>query len=146
MSVFKLCVKGTIVVGAIIVLSACSSEERVQNKNVKVNESAEADSKVIVPEKVTVASVQVPRVITRVMNPKVLLKKTLNGVENLIGKADFVRREGSAVVLQYKKDWCILDIFFYGREGQQESTYYEFRSKEKTDMNISDCIYKMVNE
>ena len=63
---------------------------------------------------------------------------------SLIGKAHFTRREGNAVVLQYKKDWCVLDIFFYGHEGQQESTYYEFRSREKTDMNISECINKMV--
>ena len=146
MSVFKLGVKDIMVVGALFVLSACSSEERVQKKSVKVNERAEAVSKVILPKKATVTSVRAPRVIARVINPKVLLKKTLNGVENLIGKADFVRREGSAVVLQYKKDWCILDIFFYGRDGQQESTYYEFRSKEKNGANISDCINKMVNE
>ena len=98
-----------------------------------------------VPKKVTGPSAQTSRVIARVMNPKILLKKTLNGVEDLIGKAHFTRREGNAVVLQYKKDWCVLDIFFYGREGQQESTYYEFRSREKTDMNISECINKMVN-
>ena len=146
MSVFKLCVKGAMIVGALIVLNACSSEEQVQSKSIKVNESARAGSEVILPKKITVRSVKAPRVIARVMNPKVLLKKTLQGVEKLIGKADFVRREGTAVVLQYKRDWCILDIFFYGREGQQESTYYEFRSKGKTDMNISDCIYKMVNE
>ena len=97
-----------------------------------------------VPKKITETSVQTARVIARVVNPKVLLKKTLNGVEDLIGKAHFTRREGNAIVLQYKKDWCVLDIFFYGREGQQESTYYEFRSREKTDINISECINKMV--
>jgi hypothetical protein len=78
------------------------------------------------------------------MNPKVLLKKTLHGVEDLIGKAHFKRREGNAVVLQYKKDLCILDIFFYGRDGQQTSTYYEFRFREKASANIPECIKEMV--
>ena len=145
MSALKLGVKGGIFVGALVLLSACSSEDLTQNTYKKENESVEVIPEKTVPKKVTGPSVKTPRVIARVMNPKILLKKTLNGVEDLIGKAHFTRREGNAVVLQYKKDWCVLDIFFYGREGQQESTYYEFRSREKTDMNISECINKMVN-
>jgi len=145
MSALKLGVKGGIFVGALILLSACSSEDLTQNTYKKENESVEVIPEKTVPKKVTGPSVKTSRVIARVMNPKILLKKTLNRVEDLIGKAHFTRREGNAVVLQYKKDWCVLDIFFYGREGQQESTYYEFRSREKTDMNISECINKMVN-
>ena len=145
MSALKLGVKGGIFVGALILLSACSSEDLTQNTYKKENESVEVIPEKTVPKKVTGPSVKTSRVIARVMNPKILLKKTLNGVEDLIGKAHFTRREGNAVVLQYKKDWCVLDIFFYGREGQQESTYYEFRPREKTDMNISECINKMVN-
>ena len=144
MSVLKLCAKGGIVIGALIVLSGCSSEELAQDKYKKVKETTQAEPDMTSPEKLTGTSLQTSRVIARVMNPKVLLKKTLNGVEDLIGKAHFTRREGNAVVLQYKKDWCVLDIFFYGHEGQQESTYYEFRSREKTDINISECINKMV--
>ena len=145
MSALKICVKGGIVIGALVLLSGCSSEDLTQNTYKKENESVEVIPEKTVPKKVTGPSVKTSRVIARVMNPKILLKKTLNGVEDLIGKAHFTRREGNAVVLQYKKDWCVLDIFFYGREGQQESTYYEFRSREKTDMNISECINKMVN-
>ena len=145
MSAIKLGVKGGIFVGDLILLSACSSEDLTQNTYKKENESVEVIPEKTVPKKVTGPSVKTSRVIARVMNPKILLKKTLNGVEDLIGKAHFTRREGNAVVLQYKKDWCVLDIFFYGREGQQESTYYEFRSREKTDMNISEYINKMVN-
>ena len=145
MSALKLGVKGGIFVGALILLSACSSEDLTQNTYKKENESVEVIPEKTVPKKVTGPLVKTSRVIARVMNPKILLKKTLNGVEDLIGKAHFTRREGNAVVLQYKKDWCVLDIFFYGREGQQESTYYEFRSREKTDTNISECINKMVN-
>ena len=143
MSVLKLCAKGGIVIG-LIVLSGCGSEELVQNKQIKIDKSAQVNPKITLSKKVTETSAQTSRVIARVMNPKVLLKKTLNGVEDLIGKANFTRREGNAVVLQYKKDWCILDIFFYGREGQQESTYYEFRSREKTGVNMSECINKIV--
>ena len=143
MSVLKLCAKGGIVIG-LIVLSGCGSEELVQNKQIKVDDSAEVDPIETLPKKAAEASVQTSTVIAGVMNPEVLLKKTLNGVEDLIGKANFTRREGNAVVLQYKKDWCILDIFFYGREGQQESTYYQFRSREKTGVDISECINKIV--
>ena len=145
MSALKICVKGGIVIGALVLLNGCSSEDLSQNTYKKRNESVEVVPKKTVPKKVMGPSAQTSKVIARIMNPKILLKKTLNGVEDLIGKAHFTRREGNAVVLQYRKDWCVLDIFFYGREGQQESTYYEFRSREKTDMNISECIDKMVN-
>ena len=144
MSALKLGMKGGIGVGALILLSACSREDLTQNTYKKENESVEAIPEKTVPKKVTGPSVKTSRVIARVMNPKILLKKTLNGVEDLIGKAHFKRREGNALVLQYKKDLCILDIFFYGREGQQQSTYYEFRSREKTSVNIPECINKMV--
>ena len=145
MGALKLGVKGGIFVGGLILLSACGSEDLTQNTYKMKNESVEVILRKTVPKKVADPSVQTSRVIAQVMNPKILLKKTLNGVEDLIGKAHFTRREGNAVVLQYKKDWCVLDIFFYGREGQQESTYYEFRSREKTDINISECIDKLVN-
>ena len=143
MSVLKLLVWGGMVVGALVVLNGCSSEELVGNKYGKINEGNEVDPRKTFPKKVEKTSVQTSRVIARVMNPKVLLKKTLNGVEDLIGKAHFKRREGNAVVLQYKKDLCILDIFFYGRNGQQTSTYYEFRFREKTSANIPECINEM---
>jgi hypothetical protein len=144
MSVFKLVAKGGFVVGALIILNSCSSEELVENKYKKITESTEVEPKKALPKQVKETALPTSRVIARVMNPKVLLKKTLNGVEDLIGVAHFERREGNAVVLQYRKDLCILDIFFYGRAGQQESTYYEFRSREKTNLNISECINKMV--
>ena len=144
MSVFKLFAKGGIVISALIILSGCSGEELVQNKYKKVNDSTEVELKKNSLKKITETSAQTSRVIARVMSPKVLLKKSLDRVENLIGKANFLRKEGNAVVLQYKKDWCILDIFFYGPEGRKESTYYEFRSREKTGVNTSECINKMI--
>ena len=144
MSVFKSLARGGMVLGALIVLNGCSSEELAGNKYETINNSERVDPKKTLPKEVEETSVQTSIVIARVINPKVLLKKTLSGVEDLIGKAHFKRREGNALVLQYKKDLCILDIFFYGREGQQQSTYYEFRSREKTSVNIPECINKMV--
>ena len=144
MSVFKSLARGGMVLGALIVLNGCSSEEFAGNKYETINNSERVDRKKTLPKEVEETSVQTSIVIARVINPKVLLKKTLSGVEDLIGKAHFKRREGNALVLQYKKDLCILDIFFYGREGQQQSTYYEFRSREKTSVNIPECINKMV--
>ena len=144
MSVLKLCAKGWVIAGALVLLNGCSSEVLTHNTYKKDNETVGVVPKKHVPKQVTGPSEQTSRVIARVINPKVLLKKTLNGVEGLIGKAHFKRREGNAVVLQYKKDWCVLDIFFYGHEGKQESTYYEFRSRGKTNMNVSECINKMI--
>ena len=144
MSVFKSLARGGMVLGALIVLNGCSSEELAGNKYETINNSERVDRKKTLPKEVEETSVQTSIVIARVINPKVLLKKTLSGVEDLIGKAHFKRREGNALVLQYKKDLCILDIFFYGREGQQQSTYYEFRSRQKTSVNIPECINKMV--
>ena len=144
MSVFKSLARGGMVLGALIVLNGCSSEELAGNKYETINNSERIDRKKTLPKEVEETSVQTSIVIARVINPKVLLKKTLSGVEDLIGKAHFKRREGNALVLQYKKDLCILDIFFYGREGQQQSTYYEFRSRERTSVNIPECINKMV--
>ena len=144
MSVFKSLARGGMVLGALIVLNGCSSEELAGNKYETINNSERVDRKKTLPKEVEETPVQTSMVIARVINPKVLLKKTLSGVEDLIGKAHFRRREGNALVLQYKKDLCILDIFFYGREGQQTSTYYEFRSREKNSANITECINEMV--
>ena len=52
MSVLKLCAKGGIVIG-LIVLSGCGSEELVQNKQIKVDKSAQVDPKITLPKKVT---------------------------------------------------------------------------------------------
>ena len=90
MSVLKLCAKGGIVIG-LIVLYGCGSGELVQNKPKKVDKSAQVDPKVTLPKKVTETSAQNSRVIARVMNPKVLLKNTLNGGEDLIGKDNITR-------------------------------------------------------
>ena len=146
MSVFKSLARGGMVLGALIVLNGCSSEEFAGNKYETINNCERVDPKKTLPKEVEETSVQTSIVIARVINPKVLLKKTLSGVEDLIGKAHFKRREGNALVLQYKKDLCILDIFFYGREGQQTSTYYEFRSREKTSASIPECINEMVKD
>ena len=74
MSVLKLCAKGGIVIG-LIVLSGCGSEELVQNKQIKIDKSAQVNPKIALSKKVTETSAQTSRVIARVMNPKVLLKK-----------------------------------------------------------------------
>ena len=132
MSVLKLLARGGMVVGALIVLNGCSNEESVGNKYKKINEGNEVDPKKTFPKKVEKTSVQTSRVIARVMNPKVLLKKTLSGVEDLIGKAHFKRREGNAVVLQYKKDfWTQVTDQFLGETNQIPPMYSALKHKGK---------------
>ena len=75
MSALKICVKGGIVIGALVLLNGCSSEDLSQNTYKKRNESVEVVPKKTVPNKVTGPSAQTSKVIARVMNPKILLKK-----------------------------------------------------------------------
>ena len=75
----------------------------------------------------------------------VFLKKTILSVKELIGKPDFTRKEGKAVVLQYQTELCILDIFFYGKKGAKVSTYFEFRQRNNIKIDIQKCINKMLS-
>ena len=71
MSALKICKKGGIVIGALILVSGCSSEDLTQNSYKKGNESVEVVAKKTVPKKVTRPSVQTSKVIARVVNPKI---------------------------------------------------------------------------
>ena len=68
--------------------------------------------------------------------------KTILKVKELVGKPDFTRREGQALVLQYQNDICILDIFFYGKNGTKVSTYFEFRPRNNIKINVQKCMNK----
>jgi hypothetical protein len=74
----------------------------------------------------------------------VFLKKTILKVKELVGKPDFTRREGQALVLQYQTDLCILDIFFYGENGTKVSTYFEFRPRTNIKINVQKCRNRML--
>ena len=58
MSVFKLLARGRMVVGALIVLNGCSSEELIGDKYEKINEGNGIDPKKTLPREVEKTSVQ----------------------------------------------------------------------------------------
>ena len=74
----------------------------------------------------------------------VFLKKTILKVKELVGKPDFIRKEGQALVLQYQTDLCILDIFFYGKNGTKVSTYFEFRPRNNIEINVQKCMNRVL--
>lgn len=49
----------------------------------------------------------------RLPGPDFLLGMTRDGVRELLGRPGFIRRDGTAVLLQYRGATCILDIFLY---------------------------------
>jgi hypothetical protein len=61
-------------------------------------------------------------------DPHRLLKMNLQSVSTLLGKPQFVRREASARVWQYRTELCVLDVFLYDTVSQLEVIHYEFRS------------------
>ena len=74
----------------------------------------------------------------------VFLRKTILEVKELVGEPNFTRREGQALVLQYQTDLCILDIFFYGENGTKISTYFEFRPRTNSKINVQKCRNRML--
>ena len=72
------------------------------------------------------------------------LRKTILEVKELVGEPNFTRREGQALVLQYQTDLCILDIFFYGKNGTKVSTYSEFRPRSNIKINVPKCMNRML--
>jgi hypothetical protein len=83
-------------------------------------------------------------VITRMRSPEEILKQTIYSVEQLIGKPGFRRNEGDAIVFQYSQDWCIFDVVFYGKGEAKTASYYEFRTTDGRDLNIIECLHKVI--
>jgi hypothetical protein len=82
--------------------------------------------------------------ITRMRSPEEILKQTIFSVEQLIGKPSFRRNEGDAIVFQYSQDWCIFDVVFYGKGEAKTASYYEFRTTDGRNLNIIECLDKVV--
>jgi hypothetical protein len=80
------------------------------------------------------------------LHPSVFLKKTVLKIKELVGKPDFTRKEGQALVLQYQSDLCILDIFFYGTNETKISTYFEFRPRNNIKINVQKCMNTMLTK
>jgi hypothetical protein len=82
--------------------------------------------------------------ITRIQSPEQILRQTIFSLEKLLGKPSFRRDEGDAIVFQYSQDWCIFDVVFYGNDEAKTASYYEFRTTDGRDLNILECLHKVV--
>jgi hypothetical protein len=89
-------------------------------------------------------TIQKQAVIARIRSPEEILKQTIVKVEELLGKPRFKRSEGDVVVFQYGQDWCIFDVVFYGEEKSKTASYYEFRTTDGRDLNILECLQKVI--
>jgi hypothetical protein len=60
-------------------------------------------------------------------DPARLLRMNKQSVSSLLGDPQFVRREASARVWQYRTDSCVLDLFLYDVTSEYEVVYFEMR-------------------
>ncbi|MGZ9097250.1 MAG: hypothetical protein ACXW30_03015 [Micavibrio sp.] len=64
--------------------------------------------------------------------PENLLTLTANDLVNAFSYADLQRQEGEMVILQFRGNECVLDI--YSSDGGKSTAHYEFRARELAAM------------
>jgi hypothetical protein len=77
-------------------------------------------------------------------NPERLLRMNRRSVSTLLGKPQFVRREATARVWQYRAGACVLDLFLYDSESDYEVVHYEFRSAAKLFEEPPGCFEELL--
>jgi hypothetical protein len=63
---------------------------------------------------------------------------------SVIGRPDFVRRDGSAQIWQYRNARCILDLFVYGGETAEQVKHAELRGSAVGKAPARGCFAKMM--
>jgi hypothetical protein len=66
-------------------------------------------------------------------------------VTEMLGPADFVRRDGPAEILQYQDRACVLDVFLYQQptDGQFRVIHLEARDANLQNVASSDCLARV---
>ena len=114
------------------VLQACGTANQYSGPNLKkdheiVSIPSTKGERVARPKPAAPPSEERPRFSKRDLDPKRLLKMSLDGVSSLLGKPQFIRSEAAARVWQYRNESCVLDLFLYNVTTDYEVVYYEFR-------------------
>lgn len=65
-------------------------------------------------------------------NPKQLFGLSGQRVAALLGPANFVRRDGSAEIWQYRAAECVLDVFLYRRDAALSVAHVDLRQRAKS--------------
>jgi hypothetical protein len=61
-------------------------------------------------------------------------------VTQLLGRPDFLRRDASAEVWQYRTGECVLDLFLYPEGSVQQVAYVEARSRSAAKIASDPCV------
>ena len=82
---------------------------------------------------------------TPIISPTELIGATPAGVVEKLGKASLIRREGQSLILQYKKDKCVLDVVLYGKNHKKRVKYTDLRDFEGNPAAAKHCYVKFRN-
>lgn len=63
---------------------------------------------------------------------------------SVIGRPDFVRRDGPAQIWQYRSRACILDLFVYGKRTEQQIAHSELRGSAVGKAPATGCFVKLL--
>ena len=65
---------------------------------------------------------------------------------SLIGRPDFIRREGLAEIWQYRANACIFDLFLYGRSTNKKVQHAEVRGDGVDNSPARGCFAKLLQD
>jgi len=98
--------------------------------------------------KIDTKSPQPPKVIKMTsiklqnFSPTELLDSTPAEVMEKLGEASLIRRERQSLILQYKKDKCVLDVVLYGNNQNKRVKYTDLRDSEGKPAAAQRCYDK----
>ncbi len=90
------------------------------------------------------ASVPPPRKPRFNDDPKQLFGLDGQRVATLLGPADFVRRDGSAEVWQYRAEACVLNVYLYKGPGGLTVAHVVLRKRERASLPPRKCFRYML--
>ena len=98
--------------------------------------------------KIDTKSPQSPKVIKATsikphnFSPTELLDSTPAEVMEKLGEASLIRRERQSLILQYKKEECVLDVVLYGNNQNKRVKYTDLRDSEGKPAAVKHCYFK----
>ena len=84
-----------------------------------------------------------PRLPETERDPERLLHMNRRTISSLLGKPEFVRREATARVWQYRIARCVLNLFLYDEAAGHRVIHYEFRPTMVGSGPIDDCFEQL---
>lgn len=79
-------------------------------------------------------------------DPKQLYGLNYRRVNELLGSASFVRRDGPAEVWQYRAKACVLDVYLYKDAGALTVAHVDIRKRKKATEPPRQCFHKLITK